>query len=156
MQRSPASFCDGSSKDSEPGLIMRIHQVRGTKQSPSPVSFKSIKVLSTREKWEVFKLKDTEETWPLNVICGSSLGPFAIKDVIGTTGDTWVRSGDSMVVVHQGWWDSDGYECPRVRKCTWKDSGVMEHYMGQFGKIFFALFFPVLLQYNWHINIVSA
>lgn len=92
MQRSLASFCNGYRNNSEHGL-MRKHQVRSIKQSPSPISFENIKVLRTKERWEVFKLKDTEETWLLNVTWSSSLGPFAIKDIIGMTGDTSLRSG---------------------------------------------------------------
>lgn len=35
-----------------------------------------------------FKLKDTEETCQLNATCDSYLGPFAIKTIAGTSGET--------------------------------------------------------------------
>ena len=89
VQKNPVSFQDDSSKGSEPDLIMRKHQIRGIKQSPSPGSSKNIKVLRAKERpRKCSELKDTRETRPLHVTCGPRLGPFATKDVIGTTGGT--------------------------------------------------------------------
>lgn len=53
----PASFCDGSSEDAEPDLTMRKRQIRRTEQSPSPVSFKDIKVMRTKERQELFSIE---------------------------------------------------------------------------------------------------
>lgn len=38
--------------------------------------------------------RDKKETWKLNVTCDSGLDPFDIKDIIGTTGKTWMRPKD--------------------------------------------------------------
>lgn len=71
-------------------------------------------------------MKDTEVTCPLNTTGGPNLGPFAVKNVIGTAGETWVRSWDwTVVTCRRCSPDSGGcgYERPCVRKCTQKDPG---------------------------------
>lgn len=57
----------------------------------------------------MFTLKDTEETWPLNVTCGPSLSPFAIYkgcywDNWRHLSEVWVLDGSGMSRVMGFWW----------------------------------------------------
>lgn len=38
--------------------------------------------------------------WQLNANCDSEPDPPAIKDIIGTTGKTWIDSKEQMVLMH--------------------------------------------------------
>ena len=44
-------------------------------------------------------LKETNKTWQLNATCYSELYPFAVKNIIETSGKAWMGSEGLMVVM---------------------------------------------------------
>lgn len=65
-----------------------------------PITFKSVTTMKVKKRLRNFsRMKETTETWHINVICYSGLDHFATKDINETIDKTGIGSENKKVVL---------------------------------------------------------